>query len=116
MKVPDRGDWVLPLNGFQNGDGEKGKRVLRFSRKSVPFCWSSFPKISENIFRKKSLKLSFYDLQGIKLNLALCRKQVDRLFLFTVYIIVKLLLKIMQENMLQFGSPFRLCSRGEGQW
>ena len=28
MKDPDRGDWVLPLNGFQNGDGEKGKRVL----------------------------------------------------------------------------------------
>ena len=32
MKDPARGDWVLPLNGFQNGDGEKGKRVLRFSR------------------------------------------------------------------------------------
>ena len=32
MKDPDRWDWVLPLNGFQNGDGEKGKRVLRFSR------------------------------------------------------------------------------------
>ena len=23
------------------------------------------------------LKLSFYDLQGVKLNLAVCRKQVD---------------------------------------
>ena len=23
MKDPDRGHWVLPLNGFQNGDGEK---------------------------------------------------------------------------------------------
>ena len=50
MKDPDRGDWVLPLNGFQNGDGEKGKRVLRFSRKSVPFCWSSFPKIALEIY------------------------------------------------------------------
>ena len=28
MKDPDRGDWVLPLNGFQYGDGEKGKRLL----------------------------------------------------------------------------------------
>ena len=25
------------LTGFQNGDGEKGRRVLRFSGKSVPF-------------------------------------------------------------------------------
>ena len=64
-----------------------------------------------------SLKLSFYDLQGVKLNLAMCRKQVDQLFLLTVYIIVKRLLKIMLEMMLQiFGSPFKLCSPGEGLW
>ena len=50
MKDPDRGDWVLPLNGFQNGDGEKDKRVLLFSRKSVPFCWSSFPNIALEIY------------------------------------------------------------------
>ena len=40
----------------------------------------------------------------------MCRKQVDQLFLLTVYIIVKLLLKIMQEITLQFGSPSKLCS------
>ena len=34
MKDPDRGDWVLPLNGFQNGDGEKGKRLLRCVQKT----------------------------------------------------------------------------------
>ena len=34
MKDPDRGDWVLPLNGFQYGDGEKGKRLLRCVQKT----------------------------------------------------------------------------------
>ena len=40
--------------------------------------------VSNSTFRKElwgrlkhSLKLSFYDLQGIKLNLAVCKKQVD---------------------------------------
>ena len=63
-----------------------------------------------------SLKLSFYDLQRIKLNLAVCRKQVDRLFFLTVYIIVKLLLKIMQEITLQFGGPFKLWGRDSGSF
>ena len=46
-----------------------------------------------------------------------CRKQGDQLFLLTVYIFVKRLLKIMQEITLQFGSPFKLCSpAGEGIW
>ena len=34
MKDPDRRDWVLPLNGFQYGDGEKGKRLLRCVQKT----------------------------------------------------------------------------------
>ena len=66
MKDPDRGDWVLPLNGFQNGDGGKGKRVLRFSRKSVPFFWSSFPNIGGGIveaFCGRILALDRWNLQ-----------------------------------------------------
>ena len=58
--------------------------------------------------------MSFYDLQGMKLNLAVCGKQVDKLFLLTVFIIVRLLLKFMQKVTLEFGSPFKLCSPGEG--
>ena len=65
-----------------------------------------------------SLKLSFHDLQCIKLNLAVCRKQVDWLFLLTVYFIVKLLLNIMLEITLQFqimlpggGTVVAFCGR-----
>ena len=84
MKDPDSGDWVVPLNGFRTQAEES-------------VC---------------SLKLSFYDLQGIKLNLAVCRKQVDWLFLLTVYIIVKLLLKFVQEIMLQLGVFSNYAPRG----
>lgn len=59
-----------------------------------------------------SFKLSFYDLQGVKLNRTVSRKQLDLLFLLTVYIIVKLFVKIIQEVMLQFGCPFKLLSLG----
>ena len=52
MKDLDRGDWILPFNGFQNGVGEKGKRVLRFRRKFVPFCWSTFPNIAKIFFAR----------------------------------------------------------------
>ena len=62
--------------------------------------------------------MSFSDLQGIKGAYKAeprdVQKQEDKLFLLTVYIIVKLLLKIMQEITLQFGSPLKLCSPGEG--
>ena len=52
MKDLDCRDWVLPLNSFQNGHQEKGftKCVLCFSRKSVPFCWLSFPNIVKIFF------------------------------------------------------------------
>ena len=107
MKDPDRGDWVLPLNGFQNGDGEKDKRVLRFSCKSVPFCWSSFPNIA----------LEIYDL--FHANLLMIRCWIFILssvwiihILLTIYIIVKLLLKTMQKITLQLGIPSKLCSPG----
>ena len=52
MKDPDCWDWVLLLNGLQNGDREKGKCVLRFSRKSVHFSWSSFPYIVKIFFAR----------------------------------------------------------------
>ena len=45
------------LTGFQNGDGEKGKRVLRFSGKSVPFCWSSIHNKAKILFCKKSVPM-----------------------------------------------------------
>ena len=46
------GDWVFMLNDFQNGHKEKGKCVLRFSHKSVPFSWSSFPNIGKYFFTR----------------------------------------------------------------
>ena len=69
MKDPDRGDWVLPLIGFQNGDGGKGKRVLRFSRKSVPFCWPSFPgpcvRISKAKAKQKKKKIICFNCKWL---------------------------------------------------
>ena len=39
---------------------------------------------------------------------------MDELFLFTVYIIVKLLLKVIHEITLQFRSPFKLLWKNIG--
>ena len=77
------------------------------SRQSVLFCWSSFPNIAQEI----------YDL--FHANLLMIRCWIFILssvwiihILLTIYIIVKLLLKIIQEITLQLGIPFKLCSPG----
>ena len=77
------------------------------SRKFVLFCWSSFPNIAQEI----------YDL--FHANLLMIRCWIFILssvwiihILLTIYIIVKLLLKTIQEITLQLGIPLKLCSPG----